>query len=326
MSNKILTIFAAYDRDNIIDDYVVYYLKELALISDIIYVSDCDIIESEFKKIKDYVIHIINGKHNEYDFGSYKRGFLYAKENNILNNYNNIIFCNDSVYGPFFNIIDSIKKIASFDFAGFYLSKDLKIAEHYYISSFFIIMSNKVFQSSMFYNFINSIQKENDKLDIVKKYEFGLSKLMLDNNIDLNALFFDNNTFNRPYFSPLSLIKEGFPFLKRHCLEKKITVPLNIKELKEIIEIIKNKYNIKLIVNHLNRVADKKQIKYLFQKYKPYTKYFISKNFIYINAKYSPSGKFLISFKILNCINIAFTKSIKKSYTSCSYDNFDFLL
>ena len=37
---KILTIFAGYDKDNIIDDYVVYYIKELKKIADIIYVAD----------------------------------------------------------------------------------------------------------------------------------------------------------------------------------------------------------------------------------------------------------------------------------------------
>ena len=35
---KRLAIFAGYDKDNIIDDYVVYYIKELKKIADIIYV------------------------------------------------------------------------------------------------------------------------------------------------------------------------------------------------------------------------------------------------------------------------------------------------
>ena len=97
-----LAIFAGYDKDGIIDDYVIYYIKELKKIADIIYVSDCDIIESELEKISPYCIHMINGRHREYDFGSYKRGYLYARDNNLLNNYHYLIFCNDSMYGPFF--------------------------------------------------------------------------------------------------------------------------------------------------------------------------------------------------------------------------------
>ena len=98
---KILAVFAGYDKDNIIDDYVVYYIKELKKIADIIYVSDCNMLDNELNKISEHCIHLINGHHGEYDFGSYKRGYLYAKENNILQNYNKIIFCNDSCYGPF---------------------------------------------------------------------------------------------------------------------------------------------------------------------------------------------------------------------------------
>ena len=323
---KILTIFATYDKDNIIDDYVVYYLKKLSSISDIIYVADCDIIENEFRKIKDYVIHIINGRHGEYDFGSYKRGFLYAKDNNLLENYDYLILCNDSCYGPFFDLGNIIDKLKKYHFTGIYYGT-AKEVNYNYIGSFFYLLSKDIFLSNIFNDFILSVQKEINKGDIIQKYEFGLSKLMLDNNVVVNSIFTDNYEFkNRPYTDSASLIKEGFPFLKKHCLEKNSTVPLNIDELKDIIKIIKPNYDIKLMVNHLNRVADKEQIKYLFQKYKPYRKSFISDKIFLINNRYSPSGKFLISFRIFNCINIAFNKSIKKSYIECKHNNFDFLL
>ena len=323
---KILVIFAGYDKDNIVDDYVVYYIKELKKIADIIYVSDCDMLESELKKISEYCIHMINGRHGEYDFGSYKRGYLYAKENNLLQNYDKIIFCNDSCYGPFFDLENIVKKIKYYDFGGLYISKDPKIAEHNYITSFFIIIDKTIFNTSFFNNFISEIKKEEDKMDIIKKYEFGLSKLMIDNNIELKALFDDNGEFNRPYFNPLSLIEEGYPFLKKHVLEKKITVPLNIDELKKIIKIIKNNYDIKLIVNHLNRVADKKQIKYLFQKYKPYKKVFINEKLFFLFTRYSPSGKYQTVYKFFNFLTISIEKPIKDSYIETNYQDFNFLL
>ena len=321
-----LAIFAGYDKDNIIDDYVVYYIKELKKIADIIYVSDCDMLESELAKISEYCIHIINGRHEEYDFGSYKRGYLYAKENDILQDYDKIIFCNDSCYGPFFNLESTINKMNNYNFGGLYISKDLKIAEHDYITSFFIIIDKTIFNIYFFNYFIYSIKKEDDKMYIIKKYEFGLSKLMLDNNIELKALFNDNGEFNRPYFNPLSLIEEGFPLLKRHVLEKKVTVPLNIDELKTIVNIIKNNYDIKLIVNHLNRVADREQIKYLFQKYKPYKKSFISEKLFFLFTRYSPSGKYQTVYKLFNLITISIDKPIKNSYIETNYKDFNFLL
>ena len=76
---KMLGIFASFDKDNIIDDYVVYYLKELSKFADIIYVADNYISEFELYKIKEYAIKTITIPHGEYDFGSYKRGYIYAK-------------------------------------------------------------------------------------------------------------------------------------------------------------------------------------------------------------------------------------------------------
>ena len=108
---KRLVIFAGYDKDNMIDDYVIYYIKELKKIADIIYVSDCNMLENELSKISQYCIHIINGRHGEYDFGSYKRGYFYAKEKNILKDYDYLMFINDSVYGPFFDLKEIVEKM-----------------------------------------------------------------------------------------------------------------------------------------------------------------------------------------------------------------------
>lgn len=323
---KRLAVFAGYDKDNIIDDYVVYYIKELKKIADIIYVSDCNMSDNELKKINNYCIHIINGRHEEYDFGSYKRGYLYAKENNILQNYDYLILCNDSCYGPLFDLENIVNKMNDYDFGGISISKDLKIANHNYITSFFIYINKNIFNKDFFNDFIYDIKKEEDKMDIIKKYEFGLSKLMLDNNIELKGLFNDNGEFNRPYFNPLALIEEGYPFLKKHVLEKKVTVPLNIDELTNIIKIIKNNYDIKLIVNHLNRVADKEQIKYLFQKYKPYKKTFIHEKIFSLFTRYSPSGKYQTVYKFFNFLTISIDKPIKDSYIETDYKDFNFLL
>lgn len=323
---KRLAIFAGYDKDNIIDDYVLFYLKELSKFSDIIYIADCEMPETELNKIKDYTIKAISERHGEYDFGSYKRGYIYAKENNILENYDYLILCNDSVYGPFFSLEELFNKMKDYKFGGLYKSKDIKIASHYYIGSFFIIVQKEIFLSDIFSNFINSIKKEGDKNEIIKNYEFGLSKLMLDNNINIEGLFMDKEISNRPYFEPLKLLDEGFPFIKKHILEKNITVPLNIEELKLIIQKIKKYYDIKLIINNLNRTADANQIKYLFQRFKPFNYNFINNKLLNIFSRYSPSGKYQIVFKFFNKIFISLDIPISFSYFKSDYKNFNFLI
>ena len=321
---KRLAIFAGYDKYNIIDDYVLFYLKELSKFSDIIYIADCEMPEFELNKIADFTIKAISERHGEYDFGSYKRGYIYAKENNILENYDYLILCNDSVYGPFFSLEKLFNKMKDYKFGGLYKSKDIKIANHYYIGSFFIVIKKEIFSSDIFSNFIISVKKEADKIKIIKNYEFELSKLMLDNNINIEGLFMDKEISNRPYFEPLKLLDEGFPFIKKHILEKKITVPLNIEELKLIIQKIKKTYDINMIVNNLNRNADANQIKYLFQRFKPFNYDFIK--LLNIFSRYSPSGKYQIVFKFFNKIFISLDIPISFSYIKSDYKNFDFLI
>lgn len=96
---KRTAVFAHYDKNNLIQDYVVYYLSELKKYAEkIIFVSDSDVLPEELKKIEGIVEQSIIGRHGEYDFGSYKRGFLYAKENNLLTACEELILANDSCY------------------------------------------------------------------------------------------------------------------------------------------------------------------------------------------------------------------------------------
>lgn len=100
-----VAVFASYDKDNIIQDYVVYYLSELKKVSEkIIFVADCNYSVDELGKIKHLANEIISKRHGEYDFGSYKRGFFKAKELGWLENCDELILCNDSCYGPIYDL------------------------------------------------------------------------------------------------------------------------------------------------------------------------------------------------------------------------------
>lgn len=57
------------------EDYVVYYLKKLKQICKlIIFCNDNELSNKELSKLKVIVDYTIISRHNEYDFGSYKRG------------------------------------------------------------------------------------------------------------------------------------------------------------------------------------------------------------------------------------------------------------
>ena len=327
---KRLAIFAGYDKDNIIDDYVLFYLKELSKLADIIYVADCEMPESELNKIKDYTIKAISERHGEYDFGSYKRGYIYAKENNILENYDYLILCNDSVYGPFFNFKEIVENMESknTDFWSiFKCQKDKVDYEHY--QSYFLSITKKLFLSKEYNDFIMSIIKEKNKREIIKKYEIGLS-VLFDNFKYIGASFLDssikendNDNNNIPFFNPLKSIENGFPFFKIAVFNETLFT-LHIDDLKKIFEYIKP-YDKNIIIKHLNRVIENNKIKYLFHRFTRFKCCIINENVINISAKYFYNGKYRILLRIFNKIQITIDLPDKISYIDYGYKNFDFL-
>lgn len=177
---KRTAVFAHYDKNNLIQNYVVYYLSELKKCAEkIIFVSDSDVLPEELKKIEGIVEQSIIGRHGEYDFGSYKRGFLYAKENNLLTACEELILANDSCYAPLFPFKEmfSVMSQKTIDFWGA-TSSDSGIKKEdediycrfNHIQSYFIVFKPAVFNSDIFNNFITSVKKENTKEEIVIKY------------------------------------------------------------------------------------------------------------------------------------------------------------
>ena len=93
MKPKRLFLFAAYDRNGIIDDALIYYIESLSLLGDIVFIMDSDCTGAELKKVQKHCVYASGTRHNEYDFGSYKRAFNWATKNLKLSDYDFIYYC-----------------------------------------------------------------------------------------------------------------------------------------------------------------------------------------------------------------------------------------
>jgi len=190
---KRIAIFAHYDLDNIIDQSVIFYLKNLKKVTNkIIFVSDGALQEKEKNKIEGLVYQIITQKHGEYDFGSHKRGFKYLVEHNLLEEIDELIFANDSCYclGEFENIFQkmSLAKCDAWGMTEGYPHAE-EFGTRYHLQSFFLVFRKTVFMEDFFKNFIEDISPQKEKRDIIIKYEEGLSQLLLQKNKTLLAGF-----------------------------------------------------------------------------------------------------------------------------------------
>jgi len=190
---KRVVIFAHFDKQNIIDPYVIDYLKELRKYSEIIFVSDGDLEQREISKISDLCFDNICQKHGEYDFGSYKRGFKLLKTKYLekFNKLDEVLFVNDSCYlvGTFERIFSEMDQKPEIDFWG--LTDNYIDSENieYHIQSYFLSFRRNVFLDRKFQKFIYNITKLKDKSSIVDLYEVGLSQFLIQKNKKMLCYF-----------------------------------------------------------------------------------------------------------------------------------------
>lgn len=256
---KRAVIFAHWDNNLTIDDYVVYYLKELKkVIEKVIFVSANNLSENETKKLDGIADNIIAKHHNEYDFGSYKRGFEILKAEG-LSNYEEIIFANDSCYAPLFSLDKLFEEMEEkeCDFWGITKNNYGLKGKNPHIQTYFIAFRKNVFMDNDFIKFISSVKPELDKNSVIENYEIGLSKMLFQNGYKAETFVKEFENISNPTIKKWkSLItKSKSPFLKCSVLRLKNSDYTTADGWQEVIG--KTNYPIELIENNLKRTQEK---------------------------------------------------------------------
>lgn len=267
MPNKTRTaIFAHFDKDNVIDDYVIYYLNALKKVAQkLVFVSDCELNTAETDKLTGIADAIIAKPHGEHDFGSYKRGFLFAQENNLLQDTDELIFANDSCYGPFYSLENIFEKMEqencakNFDFWGITQNNKYKIFKNCFgktceiphIQSYFFVLKKEVFSHPAFLNFINSIKKEKNRNEVILKYEIGLSELLLTHNFTMKSFIEVYSDESSPFLHRAQelILNHGMPFLKCAIMRGRyVALSVDLEAITKVSD-----YPIEMIKNHAKR-------------------------------------------------------------------------
>ena len=290
---KRLAIFAFYNGKGLINDYVVTYLKYLREVSDsIIFVADNEPNVKELSKIYPLVSHIESYHHGEYDFGSYKIGFKYAKEHYLLDDVDEVILCNDSCF-----CVDSLKtafdkmETNSCDFWSMTASNEYEP----HLQSFFLVVKKKLFNSEVFSNYLDNVKHLDSFLEIVNTYEIPL-KMTFEKEGFKSASYIKAPKKNNPTFFPIKCIKVKMPLIKR----KIFTESYACKEsLLEVILYLKIKHNAKYkdILNYFNVNS---LVPTWFKFFKP--------KFFALLFRIEVSSKGLVKIRILNIPFIIFKR------------------
>jgi lipopolysaccharide biosynthesis protein len=179
-----ICIFAHFDQESLVRDYVVYYLSALKFEGfEIVFISTAERMEpAELEKIKEITCKRIIRKNIGYDFGSWKTGIQF------IENYQNceqLVFANDSVIGPVNSICEMFDHMSDSDFDIWGVTDSYEI--DYHVQSYFICFTKRVLQDGFLDKYAEMIQVEEAKQDVIDKYEVGLSQLALKLGYSMGA-------------------------------------------------------------------------------------------------------------------------------------------
>ena len=238
---KRIAIFAAYEKKEFVQDYVIFYLNFLKKVADyIIVVYDNFLPESEIEKLNNFANYIIAYAHGEYDFGSYKRGYQYAAEKSILNDFDELILCNDSCF-CYKDISPCFKKMEekNYDFWG--MTECEIFSKH--LQSWFLVLKKNVFLSNVFKNFISSVERKDNYIDVVKSYEVALTGILSGQGWKYASVN-GHSKYKNPIFYPVCLYKNRVYFLKKKCFSNYLILKISIADALKLDRILCKDENI----------------------------------------------------------------------------------
>ena len=204
---KRLCLFAGYSQDGLMEDYVIYYVRELAKLADVYYMADCEMPKSELDKLTPHVISAQAFRHCKYDFGSW--GKLYSHLQSILNKYDEVILTNDSIFGPLYSLENYFEKMSFSDCSAW------SLCYNRFMMSFFVVLKPDIFLEKWFADFLTGIRPGIDKNNIVWLYESGMTSLIEQHGKNIDAVF-KGNDIKLLYRAQKAFIRNGLKNVPVH--------------------------------------------------------------------------------------------------------------
>lgn len=251
---KRICLFAGYDEQNVIDDYIIYYINKLSLISDVHYMADCNLPLFELEKLNNITITASAFRHGKYDFGSWQEIIKKIGWDRI-SEYDELILANDSCFGPLFALEPYFVKMDNnnIDFWG--MTKNYEFKKPH-LQSYFLVFKKNVFSNNLFQNFFNDIKTQETYVDIIYSYELILTELL--SNAGFKYHYFFEDKLNPTFFYRTAL-KHGVPFIKLKIFKNRDFPRENPLFWKNII-VKYTDYNPDILNNYLSRYKINLQI------------------------------------------------------------------
>ncbi len=215
-----ICIFSFYCTNGVVNDYVLYLLKELSGVCEkIIFTVNGHITDESENFVKKYTDKIINRPNLGFDAGAYKT-VLCGEMADQLINYDELILCNDTFWGPFVPMKDIFEKMKSSE-CDFWGLCNYKNNYCDYIPSFFYVFRESITRNNILQKYFqkNVAELADDIHYPYCQFEIGLYDFLVATHYKPGwYVNIDNIDF---YKEPdVLLYKYYFPLMKRRILSK----------------------------------------------------------------------------------------------------------
>lgn len=181
---KRIAVFAHYDKDGRLSSNTLRLLSHLEGACERVIMVSTNLLQEEIELLSTKVeCHV--RENIGYDFYSYKYGI--EKIGDIFS-YDELLLINDSFFvSSSFNINSILNKInaSPYDICGLVDSYQF----HYHVQTFFVVLKKEALLSVWFRNFWDNVSVLDTKIEIIFKYEIGLSQSALSHSLMVGACF-----------------------------------------------------------------------------------------------------------------------------------------
>lgn len=239
---KSICLFAHFNINNEVSDYVFTYLESLADLGfDILFISNSQIGPSHTSKlltVPNCRFFIRENKGG--DFGAWK----WALDQQLVpEDTDRLLLANDSIFGPFFDLRQIFNDMEARDVDFWGLTDNYQGGWH--IQSYFLYFKKNAFTSDTFKKVFKEEFSRLEKLQIIKKGELQLTKSLSDSGLkgmafipysQLDPNFEEWDAKNPTHFFWDHLIEQfNFPFVKKELI---LQNPENIQNTNKLFPII----------------------------------------------------------------------------------------
>ena len=254
---KDVCLFAHFDQNNKVDDYVLHYLNKIKELNfSIVFISAAQLPRAEVERLKNSCFDVILRENAGLDFGSWSDGF--AKYGAAIRG--RLLLANDSVYGPIGNLQVALDRLtrSPADFYGLVESAETDA----HLSSWFLLFEPWVIQHPEFRSILGQPFSTMTKRQIIERGEVALSRRLTQAGFRYQALYqaVQAGLSRRHSVNPMLvfwhelLFNEGVPFVKIELLRDN---PIGREDAATILQTVKqiDPFMGVLIKSHLGRTT-----------------------------------------------------------------------